>query len=564
MSRKSKIRFPIWGLSILTILAMLLTACGAQGTPTQTGTTPVSGGTWIDDLPAAPSSLIPLRAASVYAVTMDQALYAPLIYSDEKGAFHAGLLTDIPSLSNGGISADYKTYKFTLRSGLKWSDGQPLDARDVDFTWKIDQNPKFSAQATAGFDQIEASEISADNLTITLHLKKPYAPFLAVWVDGGSGPLPRHTYEPLDPASFATSPENHKPTVVSGPFMVQSSEAKKTYTLVKNPNYYRKAEGLPYLDKVVFNTGVSSDTILQQVKAGSVTSSWNLNPLSVPDYQKISNYQVVNPLAGGFEGLFFNFKNDAVKDVVVRKAIMEAIDRQALWQRIKSGIGSVLCIDVPSTIPSGYEANPACPKYDVTDAKKLLDDAGWKVGSDGVRAKNGVRLEIPLITNTYDWREKSLEFIQSQLNQINVKTVIKQYESGDFFSTILPEGDPAKYGIAEFGFDLGFDPDDSAIAACNQIPTDANGLNGENYSFYCNSKLDPLFDQELATPDANQRNAIFKQIHSILLQDLPYVGLFDSAHPAVAKKTTHNYMPGPMGAEEAVTIATWWCDGGKC
>ncbi len=166
-----------------------------------------------------------------------------------------------------------------MRPHLVWSDGAPYDAHDVDFTWQLWRNPKFGAGSTLGLDLISSAEVSADYLSITFHLKRPFAPFLAdLWVDGIFAPLPAHHFSTMAPEAIKKSPENLNPKVVSGPFMMGEIVPGDHYTLVRNPRYYRAHERLPYLDKVVF-----SDV---QSQAGSFDASVTGVPrLKASDFQ---------------------------------------------------------------------------------------------------------------------------------------------------------------------------------------------------------------------------------------------------------------------------------------
>ena len=188
MLKKPRSRFLMMSFSALTVLLMLLSACGGttstSTTPTTSAGTPVKGGTWINDLYEEPDSLITNASSETFSVMVDQSIYAPLFYGDSNGILHPGLATVIPTVANGGASADYKTWKFTLRPGLEWSDGQPLDARDVDFTWKLWVNPKFTPNSTIGYNLITSTDISSDNLSITFHLKQGFGAFVAAWADG--------------------------------------------------------------------------------------------------------------------------------------------------------------------------------------------------------------------------------------------------------------------------------------------------------------------------------------------------------------------------------------------
>src|SRR5215472_8669740 len=125
-------------ISVSCLLMLVLNACATSSNPpppqnVQTHAT--HGGTWLDDLYEEPSSLIPNASPETFATIVDQTVYAPLFYGDESGVLHPGLATEIPTVANGGVSADLKTWTFHLRAGLRWNDGQPEDARDVDFSW---------------------------------------------------------------------------------------------------------------------------------------------------------------------------------------------------------------------------------------------------------------------------------------------------------------------------------------------------------------------------------------------------------------------------------------------
>src|SRR5579883_3201464 len=150
MLKRTRPHVLMLSLSLVSLLILLLSACGAPGPnqPTGTGGTPVKGGVWTDDLFEEPSSLIPNGSSETFADMVDNAIWAPLFYGNADGAITPGLVAQVPTLQNGGISQDLKTWKFTLRSGLTWSDGQPLDARDMDFTWKLWTNPKFTPAST--------------------------------------------------------------------------------------------------------------------------------------------------------------------------------------------------------------------------------------------------------------------------------------------------------------------------------------------------------------------------------------------------------------------------------
>ena len=531
---------------------------------------PVRGGTWTYVVAGGPFSLIPNGGCD----EMCSALYLPLFYGDAQGVIHPGAASEVPTVQNGGISADAKTWTFHLRPHLVWSDGQPYDARDVDYTWKLWLNPAFGAanpNGATGLLLISSADVSADHLSIIFHFKRP---FLAdLWVDGLFAPLPAHHFSRMAPGQILTSPDNLNPKVMSGPFMIQESVPGDHYILVRNPHYYYAREGLPYLDKVVFRFPGSEnkDALLKDLQAGTVDSTPDVDVTNLQPYQRLSGYTIVTPpTTGNFEGLFFNFHNTVLSShPEVRQAIAMAIDQQALIQHVWHGFATPLCTDHNSFYHPGFEDIPDCPAFDPAAANKSLDDNDWVKGPDGVRMKSGQRLEFEYSTvSNYPTRSNTEAIVQRNLQAIGIKLDIQNYPFGTFLGPFLTGGKASpptgavagRYDISEFAESFGYDPDDSAMLSCDQMPP-----NGYNVDFYCNPKLDALYQQELATLDQGVRQQIFDQIHHIYLTDFPFITLYSRADPVLARKGTHNYQfsQGSPG-QDTSNIWEWWCDGGKC
>src|SRR5215471_1446473 len=391
MLKRPKPRSLMMAFSFLALLILVLSACGAPtpGTNPPGGGTAVKGGTWIDDLYEEPDSLITNASSETFSDMVDQSIYAALFVGDSSGHINPGVATVVPTAANGGISSDLKTWTFHLRPGLKWSDGQPYDARDVDFTWKLWTNPKFPAASTIGLNLITSADVSSDNLSITFHLKQAFSPFLSIWTDGLEAPMPAHVFSSMDPAKIQTSSQNLKPTVVSGPFMLSESVPGDHYTVVRNPNYYQAAQGLPYLDKIVFRVVTNQDTILKDFQSGSIDSAYFLDVSKFLAYQKLAPTYATytNSYATNFEASYFNFHNPILgTHLAVRQAISEAIDHNALIQVARRGYAVPLCTDHGQAYVPGYQANAPCPKYDPTAANTLLDQDGWTT-----KDQNGIR-----------------------------------------------------------------------------------------------------------------------------------------------------------------------------
>lgn len=561
MLKKPKPQFLLMSFSLLSVLILLLSACGAQGTPSNQspGGNAVKGGTWIDDIPNEPGSLIPNADSQTFDVIVEQSLYAPAFVGSYDGKITPGIVSEIPTLANKEISPDLKSWTFKLRPNLKWSDGQPLNADDFDFTWRLWNNPKFGAASTVGYNLITSADVSADKLTITFHLSQPYAPFLALWTDGGGSPLPKHHFASVAPDAIVKSKDNLDPAVTSGPFMMSESVPGDHYTVVRNPNYYRASEGLPHLDKIIFRPIADENTILNDLKAGSVTSSWFLDVSKTNAYKALTNYKLaINPNASNFEVMIINLKNPILgKDVNIRKAMAMAIDHNALIKTARLGEALPLCTDHGKSLTPGYQADAPCPKFDPAAANALLDQDGWKKGPDGIRTKNGQKLEFKYATTTgKPWRAADELIIQSNFKDIGIKIDIQNYPASTYFGKFLPGG---QHDLAEFENSYTYDPDDATLLDCTQ-----QGTNGENWSFYCNQQMQKLLKQEQQSADPNVRQSAFNQIHQLELTEVPFVVLYSPTDLGIAKATAHNYAPGPEGASESVNVWDWWCTGGTC
>src|SRR3984893_9649687 len=212
LKQARKPRILMMSFSLLAALILVLTACNTSGgstTPlTKRGGAPLRGGTWMDDLLEGPDSLLPNFSSETSAAIMDYSLWAPLVHRSAQGQLMPGLATEVPSTQNGGVSADLKTVTFHLRPGLVWSDGQPLDARDVDYSWKLWTNPKAAAYNTVFVNDIASADVSSDYLAITFHLKAPLVSFVSQWADGNTAPLPAHHFARMDPAAMEKPPSN--------------------------------------------------------------------------------------------------------------------------------------------------------------------------------------------------------------------------------------------------------------------------------------------------------------------------------------------------------------------
>jgi len=572
MPVKPRPRFLMMSFSIVAMLLLILSACGSGGSSTSSTTpstgSPVKGGTWIEDLYEEPDSLIPNASSETFAYMMQYGLYAPLIYGTPTGQLMPGIATVVPTTANGGVSADLKTVTFHLRSGLVWSDGQPLTAKDVDFSWKLWANPKFAGYNTIPFVAIASADVSTDNLSITFHLKTPLVSFVSGgWADASTAPLPAHVYASMDPAAIVKSANNLNPSVVSGPFMMSESKPGDHYTMVRNPKYYQAAQGLPYLDKVIWRIVPDQNTILTDLQSGSVDSAWFLDVTKTLAYQSLSKYTTVYDGGGSptnaysWEALWLNWNNKIISgNPEVRQAMAMAVDQTSLIQIARRGVGGARCQDHPPVQVPGYTASPplTCPTFDLAGANTLLKSKGWVMGSDGVYAKNGQRLEFQYSTTANNlWRADDQLINQANFKKIGIKLDIQNYPASTFFGSLLPAGVPGKYDIAEFEESGAYDPDNSIILTCAE-------KGSGNLAFYCNPQMEALQKQQQSTGDNTARQTAFDGINNLIVTDHPFIVEFAAPDLGIHIKGTNNWVPSALGLGSSINIWTWWCDNGTC
>jgi peptide/nickel transport system substrate-binding protein len=585
MIRKRNL-WPVAGAFLL--LTMILSACGgSSSSPTGNGT-PVKGGTVIDAISQEPNSLLPQRSNQTFSLLVGAALRTPLFETNDQAGTTPVLATEVPTAANGGISADGLTYTFHIKTGTKWSDGQPLTGDDVFYTIKLFSDPAYSARDGFGQAAQEISDVSQpDQNTIVIKLKAVDAAFLALYFTDvlAFSPLPKHVYGSMAPADLINSQESFKPTVTNGPFTVQDRVQGDNITVVKNPNYFG-APDKPYLDKVVFKVFGDSQTIITAMQAGQVDTAYFL-PVSSYDTMKtgIPNYSLIpSTVFGSFEAWYLNINgfqlagkpatDEPLSDPAVREALAISFDTKQETSQLWHDIAKPVCDEDIGTFgndpqlldAAGYCAyGPDGKSFDnggPTAAKALLDAAGWAPGSDGIRVKNGHRLSLRISTTTgRKYREDSEALAQAAWKAIGVELKVENHPSGDLFGPILfpstGTGNTA-FDIAEYATGAGVDPDNRTFYNSNFIPQIAGG----NPGYYKNTQIDQLTVQQVQTADQTQRKTILTQIHTLELKDVPIIWLYGFPNLNEATNKLHNYKPSGEGPDETWNIADWWLTGG--
>lgn len=546
----------------MMLVPMVLSACGPTAKQGGNGNGNIkNGGTVINGLYEEPDTLLPMLTNETYSIIVDQTIWAPLWYGDPQGQLHAGI-AEVPTQANGDISSDLKTYTIKIKSGLKWSDGQPLTADDVAFSYNLYADPAFAN--TFGFptsdpkDPIGVDSVTkVDANTVKIVLRNPDVVLPSTLADGASGPIPMHIFQSIKAADIAHSPEYSKPSVVSGPFMIQDRVSGDHITVVKNPNYYQASAGLPHLNQITFKIIPDQNTILTDLQSGSITESWFLDVTKQDQYKAISGYKTdhdANP--AGYEVLVFNMASGkTLNDKVIRQALTKSFDTSQLITQLYKGAATATCDDSAGTFV--HEPSLTCNQLDVAGAKSMLDADGWTMGSDGYRHKNGQTLELTYATTNKASRKQTQLLAQAAWKAVGIKIDLKNYAADVFFGAnangILHSG---QFDIGEFANTLGYDPDDHTFFMSNQTPDKG----GSNYMHYSNPEVDQAETTQQQTADQSARKAAFHTIHTDVVNDAPVMYLYTAANIFVYSSHLQNYKPSALGPSEAWNVWDWYLD----
>ena len=426
------------------------------------------------------------------------------------------LATVIPAKSNGGISPDGKTIVYHLRRGVVWSDGAPFSADDVVFSTNVVLNPANNEISRAGWDDILRIE-EPDKYTIVYRLRRPYGGFIYQYFSSGANPsiLPKHILGSLP--NINNAPYNALPIGI-GPFKYVRWKRSDFVELAADPRYFR---GLPKLHRIVVRILPDRNAAFNAFQAHEI-DLLVLYPAYYERARAIPGVTVSKQLGGRFAHIDFNLTHPVVADLAVRQAVRLAIDRQTISRKIGHGLGIVQDNIVSPIYPAFDPRVPTTP-FDIPAANRLLDRAGWKRGPDGVRAKNGVRLELLFAgsAGTPDLDERN-ELIRQWLRQIGIELDVKRYAAPLFFAPAAQGGIAygGKFDLTAFVWSGDLTGDLSGYYACSQAaPT------GQNVTHYCNHRADAAMNAFSRLYTFPERQPYANYIQEQLQRDVPSIVL---------------------------------------
>lgn len=466
----------------------------------------------------------PLFEESAYDADINDAMWAPLLEVGYDGLMVSGI-AEMPEVSEDG-----KKYTFTLKEGVKWQDGTPITSEDIEFTFKVLMDKTYTGRFerenldVVGWkdyrdgvtDYIAGFEI-IDDRTFSITLNSANGKNIYYF---NVKPLAKHIYGVDYVQGNAKDLEKyHRTPFGNGAYKFVSYKDGEEVVLVANENYYK---GKPKIENLIFRVVNETNQLLllqngdiDVIRQGMSVTDENLQLLEQLGF---ANAIITENLGYGY--IAINHKEEILQDVNVRKALAYGLDRQSVVEAAFGGQANV--INIPqSTVSWAYPDDEDFVKYpyDPEKAKQLLEEAGWKVGSDGIREKDGVKLSLKFLASSPNSVNDALVPIMIQnYKDIGIEVKAEQME----FRTLIEKQTEAKEG--KFSYHLAFlawaltpDPDSSSV-----FGTDGSS----NKTLYSNPVVDELLKNALNEMDQDKRRELYNELYKELSDDLPYIFLY--------------------------------------
>lgn len=505
-----KLKILISTLVILSLVFSSSAAIFADPAPKSMGT--LKYGTFSD-----PIYLIPFMNSDSASSDVCSLLYTGLVTYGPK-------LEIVPAVAESyTISADGLTYTFKLKKGVKWHDGSELTSADVKFSYETIIDPAVNSPRKVDFMKIKTIE-TPDKYTVIFKLSEVDGVLINKFTSGYI--VPKAIYEKVDKTKLKQSDLARNP-VGNGPFKFKEWKTAERVELVRFDDYY---DGKPGFNSYIFDINPSQATAMVKAEKGEV------NRVFVPEsdvarMSKITSLNVNKYVGNVFDCVVWNTKTSFFADKKVRQAMTYAINKQAIVSGIYKGNGKVASGSFVPALPF-YNKDAKQYNYDLAMAKKLLDEAGWKIGKDGIREKNGQKFKITMITNKGNiMREKLLVYVQTALKQVGVQVEPRVLEWNTFITKYV---EPGKFDGYVGGFTTGLTADHRAFYHSDPK------LGHLNRGKYSNPEVDKLLEQVVLTADANKQKELAFKIQTIVAEDQPYTFIIYRTQAYAYSKSVKN------------------------
>jgi len=502
----------------------------------------------------------------------------PLLTADAALNFTPVLAANVPSRANGQVAADGKSVTYKLKQGVRWADGRAFTSDDVAFTYQYVANKQTGATTYGTYANIAKVEPQGPYaVKITFRTATPawYVPF----VGQNGGIVPRHALDAYVGTNARNAPFNFK-SFGTGPYMVDTFRPGDLVVYKINP-YYREPNKPAFSQVQMKGGGDATSAARAVLQTGEYDYAWNLL-VEWPVLQNIARGgtgQIITGPGGGVEAIYCNMtdpnkevdgQRSSLKaphpfltDVKVRQALALATDRQTIAQQLFGQEGDA----TPNTltIPTSYASKNTKIVYDLARANQLLDEAGYQRGPDGVRSKNGVRLQVVFQTSVNSLRQKEQEIVKASWEKIGVATTLKSIDAGVFFSSSPGNTDTYSHFYADIEmYTTQMDPfpnsymgrfysGDPAKDVCQK----ENDWAGLNFTRYVDKEYNTMFDQVQAELDPKKSAALWIKLNDRLIDQAVTIPLIDRKNVSAHVNTLdvgQNMLPFD---DETLNIADW-------
>lgn len=507
-------------IAVFLVSLLVLAALPAGAASSSGGGTPKAGGTLTIAITSI-QNLDPLMTNSDFDYAVLSQIFNSLVRTGKDGQ-------PIPDLATSWENPDDTTWVFHLRKGVYWHDGNQVFARgksrevtaqDVKYTLERVLDPKTKspfAGALASIDSIQA----VDKYTVKIKTKAP-DPFLLDAIRlAGIAIVPKEAIEKLGD-SFAKNP------VGSGPFKFVEFVPDDHVTLVRNDKYWKK----PYLDKVIFRVIPDAAVATISLESGDVDVSLSLPPEEIGRLRKSKDITLYRSIQGWYRGLGFNLKKEPFDDLRVRKAIAMAIDIDSAVDNVFGKNAERAYGQVGPGIV-GYDPSlKSLWKYDPAGAKKLLAEAGFRPGPDGIMEKNGQKLSFDIKTMNEPGRVKIVTILATQLKAVGIDAKVVTQETGTWVSD-LQSGNTTVF--MDFAY--------SGPTGLHALFHSSN-IGNSNTHFYANKEVDALLDKGSKTVNVKAREQIWKKAQRMIMEDVPVIPLYFEFGYTATKANVKDFIP---------------------
>ena len=527
--------------------------------PAATG--PVPGGVLIVGSPQEPETLNPLLSGQSIADALSSLSVEGLVEVDAEGKYAPVLAEALPEVSEDGLVVTYK-----LKPGVTFANGDPFTCADVVYTWNAIMSD-LSQASTSGYRDIDSIDCP-DDTTVVVNFAALYAPYLRLF----SYILPQAAGDPANLDSW----EFNRAPVGTGPWVVQEWKAGDQIVYAKNPKYRGAADGKPYLDSVIVKILPSREVGMQLLGTGEIHALWDLieADFAALDAMKDQGVGYASAVTGENEMLVLNLADPTVdapadpaanphpilNDLRVREAIQMAIDKALIVETLLNGQ-----VKVGTTVlPVGQFACPQPPgEYNPEKAAALLEEAGWTLGDDGIREKDGVKMSMKFQTTSGNkLREDTQQVLVEMLKAVGIELVIENVPSDVLFAGWDSDGlrKHGRFDIIMYTTGPGIDPDSHLYGNyhSDSIPTAENEGGGNNYSRWINADVDGWIDEAAGTTDVAARQALYCQVAEQINKDLPRIFLYERLLITGVRDEVQNFTVSPGPNDFTTGSADWW------